>query len=549
MSVLRWPVKVLLLAAITLAAVIASASAEQPARGTGDLGIVIERAAGSVQVVETTGKTVLGRIEGLGDLSHASAVYSRDGRYAFVFGRDGGLTKLDLLTMRIAKRIQQSGNSIGGAISQDGTLVAVSNYEPGGVKVFDSATLELVADIPATHAGGRSKVVGLVDAPGQLFVFGLWDAGEIWIADMSDRAVPKVTKFTDAGLNPYDGLITGDGRHYVAGLFGEDGLAKIDLWNLDAGVERILSGYGRGETKLPVYKMPHLEGVGAGGRRPVPAGGGASRAACGRCADLGGGRADRGARPARVCRCPPGRPSGLGEFCPPTERYGSGRRCAVAVGHRHPDARQGGFAPGVHTAWRTGLGVGPRRRSGRRLRHPVAGTRRRNCSRQAERHLSERACCAHWIVAMSDRLSPAERQLVNAYQRGFPLVPRPYQHVAESLGMTEAAVIAALEDLTQRGVLGRVGAVVAPNSVGASTLAALSAPEPRIEAVADLINSFEEVNHNYEREHSLNIWFVVTAPTRERIDAVLANIEHETGLPIFDFPLEVSYHIDLGFAL
>jgi protein NirF len=236
--------------------------AESHARGTGDLGIVIERASGSVQVIETSTNTSLGRIEGLGDLSHASAVYSRDGRFAFVFGRDGGLTKVDILSMRIDRRVIQSGNSIGGAISQDGRLVAVSNYEPGGVKIFDADTVELVADIPAAYGNDEqlSKVIGLVDAPGHKFVFSLWDAGEIWVADMSSPARPIIRKFKGIGQNPYDALITPDGRYYIAGLFGEDGMALLDLWNLDAGVKRILNNYGKGEQKLPVYKMPHLEG-------------------------------------------------------------------------------------------------------------------------------------------------------------------------------------------------------------------------------------------------------------------------------------------------
>jgi DNA-binding beta-propeller fold protein YncE len=120
-------------------------------RGTGDLGVVIERAAGRIQIVETTGSTALATVEGLGDLSHASVVFSRDARYAFVFGRDGGLTKIDLLTGLIAGRVIQAGNSIGGAISQDGRLVAVSNYDPGGVRVFDAETLAPVADIPAVY--------------------------------------------------------------------------------------------------------------------------------------------------------------------------------------------------------------------------------------------------------------------------------------------------------------------------------------------------------------------------------------------------------------
>lgn len=240
---------------------IVSACSTQTLRGTGDLGLIIERAIGQVQVVENTGNTSLATIKGLGDLSHASIVYSRDARFAYVFGRDGGLTKVDLLTQKIVKRIMQSGNSIGGAISQDGKLIAVSNYKPGGVNVFSAESLELIAKIPASYAENKlSKTVGLVDAPGQLFVYSLYDAGQIWVLDMSDPACPKVTKFKDIGKLPYDGLITPDGRYYIAGLFGEDGMAMLDMWHLEKGVTRILDHYGKGKEKLPVYKMPHLEG-------------------------------------------------------------------------------------------------------------------------------------------------------------------------------------------------------------------------------------------------------------------------------------------------
>lgn len=231
-------------------------------RGTGDLGVLIERATSSIQIVETSNNTSIGRVEGLGDLSHATAVYSRDERFAYIFGRDGGLSKVDILSAKITERILQSGNSIGGAISQDGRLVAVSNYTPGGVKVFDADTLKLIADIPATYGPNqqRSKVIGLVDAPGQKFVFALWDAGEIWVLDMAVQTSPRIKKYKNIGRNPYDALITPDGRYYIAGLFGEDGMALLDLWNPSAGVRRILPNYGMGEQKLPVYKMPHLEG-------------------------------------------------------------------------------------------------------------------------------------------------------------------------------------------------------------------------------------------------------------------------------------------------
>jgi protein NirF len=244
------------------------ASAACLTRGTGDLGIVVERASGSIQVVDTTSRRSLFRVTGLGDLSHASAVFSRDARYAFVFGRDGGLSKVDLLSGTLVGRILQAGNSIGGAISQDGRLVAVSNYEPGGVRVFDAATLKPVADIPATGADGKpSKVVGLVDAPGRRFVFSLYDAGDIWIADMHDPSNPRLQRFRGTGKEPYDGLLSPDGRYYIAGLFGEDGLRLLDLWHPERGVRAILEGYGRGEERLPVYKMPHMEGWAEAGDR------------------------------------------------------------------------------------------------------------------------------------------------------------------------------------------------------------------------------------------------------------------------------------------
>jgi protein NirF len=251
----------------------AMSSAYAQLRGTGDLGIVIERATGSVRIVDTSARAPIGRVENLGDLSHASAVYSRDGRYAYVFGRDGGLSKVDLLQARIENRIMQAGNSIGGAISQDGRVVAAQNYAPGGVKLFSADTLELLADIPTTYgdSGQRSKVVGLADAPGQRFVFSLFDAGEIWLLDASDPRRPRIEKFP-AGLQPYDGLVTPDGRWYIAGLYGEDGFALLDLWHPGKGTRRVLEGYRQGEEKLPVYKMPHLRGWAVAGRRAfVPA--------------------------------------------------------------------------------------------------------------------------------------------------------------------------------------------------------------------------------------------------------------------------------------
>lgn len=225
-------------------------------RGTGDLGVVIERATGSVLVVDQSDRAALCRVEGLGDLSHASLTFSPDERFAYVFGRDGGLSKVDILACTLENRIIQAGNSIGGAISDDGRLIAVSNYEPGGVNVFDPDTLAPVAEIPM-----GSKTVGLADVPGSRFIVATWDDGEAWLLDHSaDPANPQVTRIPDVGANPYDALLTSDGRTYIVGLFGEKGLTTIDLWADPPAVRRILPDYGKNEPDLPVYKMPHLQG-------------------------------------------------------------------------------------------------------------------------------------------------------------------------------------------------------------------------------------------------------------------------------------------------
>lgn len=151
--------------------------------------------------------------------------------------------------------------------------------------------------------------------------------------------------------------------------------------------------------------------------------------------------------------------------------------------------------------------------------------------------------------APAEGLDPVEAALLERYQRNFPLAPRPYAEIARELGVGEDAVLAALGRLRERGVLSRVGAVVRPNSVGCSTLAAMAVPADRLECVAALVGAYQEVNHNYEREHRFNLWFVVTAADAERLGEVIAEIEARTGLAVLDLPLVEAYHIDLGFPL
>jgi DNA-binding Lrp family transcriptional regulator len=152
-------------------------------------------------------------------------------------------------------------------------------------------------------------------------------------------------------------------------------------------------------------------------------------------------------------------------------------------------------------------------------------------------------------LAAGIALTALEKCLLNEYQRGFPLCPEPYAEIAAQLGVAEADVIQTLESLQRRDFISRVGPVFAPQRAGASTLAALAVPEDRLESVADLVSAYAEVNHNYQREHAWNLWFVVTAPDQQRVAQVLADIEAATGLAVLNLPLERAFYIDLGFPL
>ncbi len=146
-------------------------------------------------------------------------------------------------------------------------------------------------------------------------------------------------------------------------------------------------------------------------------------------------------------------------------------------------------------------------------------------------------------------LTPLERHLLNDYQQGLPLSPTPFADIAAQLGVEEQEIIDTLEQLRQQGAISRVGPVFRTHSIGASTLAAMRIPEERLEEVAAIINSFAEVNHNYEREHALNLWFVATAPDDTHLAQTLQRIEQLSGYEVLTLPMLEDYHIDLGFEL
>ncbi len=146
-------------------------------------------------------------------------------------------------------------------------------------------------------------------------------------------------------------------------------------------------------------------------------------------------------------------------------------------------------------------------------------------------------------------LDAADRRLLAEFQHHFPLVPEPYAELAGRLGMDESEVLERLAALKASGHISRVGAVFTPHKVGASTLAAMAVPPEWLESIAELVSAYPEVNHNYQRDHRLNLWFVVAAPGRDEVRAVLDDISARTGIAVLDLPLLEDFHIDLGFDI
>jgi DNA-binding Lrp family transcriptional regulator len=146
-------------------------------------------------------------------------------------------------------------------------------------------------------------------------------------------------------------------------------------------------------------------------------------------------------------------------------------------------------------------------------------------------------------------MEPLTEQLLNDFQHDFPLTPAPFARIARRLNTSTTVVLARLKELQLQGAVSRVGPVFRPNTIGASTLAAMRVPAAELEAVAAVINGFPEVNHNYEREHRYNLWFVITAADQAALAETLARIEHQTGHDVLSLPLVRDYHIDLGFRM
>jgi DNA-binding Lrp family transcriptional regulator len=153
------------------------------------------------------------------------------------------------------------------------------------------------------------------------------------------------------------------------------------------------------------------------------------------------------------------------------------------------------------------------------------------------------------MTDITSSFSALEQRLLNDFQHDLPLSATPYADIAVQLGVSEHEVLNTVCKLQHDGVISRVGPVFTPNRIGVSTLAAMSIPAQQLECVARIISAFPEINHNYERDHEFNLWFVVTASSEEHLEIVLHEIEQHAGYPLMSLPMLEDYFIDLGFKL
>ncbi len=153
------------------------------------------------------------------------------------------------------------------------------------------------------------------------------------------------------------------------------------------------------------------------------------------------------------------------------------------------------------------------------------------------------------MTDITSSFSALEQRLLNDFQHDLPLSATPYADIAVQLGVSENEVLNTVRKLQHDGVISRVGPVFTPNRIGVSTLAAMSIPAQQLECVARIISAFPEVNHNYERDHEFNLWFVVTASSEEHLEIVLHEIEQHAEYPLMSLPMLEDYFIDLGFKL
>lgn len=250
--------------ATSLGVVAALAGGLALAEGVGSRVFVVERASGSLAVYDLQLRKVLPkRIKNLGNLRHATMVFTPDLRYGFLAARNGKVSRVDLESLELSGEVFSSENSIDNAISQDGRFLAVGEYVPGGLTLIDVETLKILKKIPGdfTRDGKTfsSRVTGVVDAPGNRFVCVLMEGSEVWIVDASKPDFPIEHKIKTPRDQPYDAMITPDGRNYLVGHLGSGSVSVVDLVHPERGAREIslLDPKKKYDKDHPV-KLPHM---------------------------------------------------------------------------------------------------------------------------------------------------------------------------------------------------------------------------------------------------------------------------------------------------
>jgi len=144
------------------------------------------------------------------------------------------------------------------------------------------------------------------------------------------------------------------------------------------------------------------------------------------------------------------------------------------------------------------------------------------------------------------QLDELDKQLLNLLQKGLPICEQPFLEVSSQLNTDENTVLTKLQVMLDKGILSRFGPMFDAACLGgAFTLAAIEVPEQRFSEVAKIVNSFEQVAHNYQREHRLNMWFVIGSENSDEIAEVIAQIEQKTGLTVVNMPKEHEFFVGL----
>ncbi len=247
-----------------LAGVVTALAASAEPGGIGSRVFVVERASESLAIYDYVARKLLPtRITGLGNLRHATMIFSPDLRYGYLATRSGQVSRIDLAKLERTGVVFTSENSIDNAISQDGRVIATAEYVPGGLTLLDAESMAILKKHPASFESGgeqvASRVTGVVDAPGNRFACVLIEAAEIWLVDASKPDFPIEHRIKTRQGNPYDAMITPDGRYYVVGHLESDRVSVLDLTQPEAGIREVsLRDPKRDYDKAMPVKLPHL---------------------------------------------------------------------------------------------------------------------------------------------------------------------------------------------------------------------------------------------------------------------------------------------------